>query len=69
MCDRIVELGVNKESIVVGTLYKEMSKKPCLLDEINVLEASAWVLQELRECVEWGLGGCVHGESDVEVCR
>ena len=42
MCERIVELGVKKESIAVGTLYKEMSKKPCLLDEINVLEASAW---------------------------
>ena len=41
MCERIVELAVGQESIVVGTLYKEMSKKPCLLDEINVLEASA----------------------------
>jgi len=38
ICERIVELDVGKESVVIGTLYKEMSKKPCLLDEINVLE-------------------------------
>ena len=41
ICKRIVELDVDKESVVIGTLYKEMSKKPCLLDEINVLEVSA----------------------------
>ena len=55
VCERIVELGVDKESIAIGTLYKEMSKKPCLLDEINVLEASAWK----PGVDQWMYGWCI----------